>query len=556
MRVWKQRAPHPAGMGVTRRTAPPPLADATVEATLGDAGPEGGDGAAADASESGALDAAVGAHLLVPGSNLVLDGLTSDDNLIFYDYVSSTYYAQPLGGGERTAISTAPASAYAGYAVVIGNVVFTWAWNSDYVGTATVWTGGMPSGIPLTNDGLAYLYQTLWASDDGQHIAFLASTNADSGQATVGSIYGANVDGSGATLLVSNIDTSSSYQGDYPACFPRLVFRGDYAVVSYCSVADGGLEPLLQAFSISGGWSPAATVPDWIDSRQYYPADWAEFTFPFAVDPDGRMIAAASRSSGNGALQLFPIDGGAGTVVDPTLQEGPNLSFTGSVTNPWLILYNDDAGDLKQASAANPVPQGLVNGGVHYFDGLSADGNWMLVSSQTNVYGWFSDLSLVSTTNPGPAVLVVSSNEFDASAPVAASTSSSNALRGFTTDSSHVLAMTNVQLNLENQWMGMLQAMSVTAPNTTVPVAEGFVLNYLPLKGAKVLVGDNFQEGDGGSAPTIDLDEVDLGSVSGNATVNIAKRVSGAAVASSDLTQVAYSLTAGPAPGIYVSTVP
>jgi hypothetical protein len=89
-----------------------------------------------------------------------------------------------------------------------------------------------------------------------------------------------------------------------------------------------------------------------------------------------------------------------------------------------------------------------------------------------------------------------------------------------------------------------------------VPVAEGFVLNYLPLKGAKVLVGDNFQEGDGGSAPTIDLDEVDLGSVSGNATVNIAKRVSGPAVASSDLTQVAYSLTAGPAPGIYVSTVP
>jgi hypothetical protein len=539
----------PDGSGAEASTQDAATQDATTGS--GDAGPADGGGTDAEAGDRGTSDGGVATRVLVPGSNLILFGVTRDDYAIYCDASSQTYYAQPLGSGSRATISTSPPSLSPGcYGAVIGNVAFVWSWNSQYVGTATVWSSGMSQGVPLTTSGLAYYYQTLWASDDGKHVAYVQTTSADS---TVSSIYGANVDGTGATLLVSSIDTNDAYQGNLPACFPRLVFRGDYAVLSYCTAADAGLTPELRSFSISGGWAPAAVVPNWIDSLQYYPADWAQFTFPFAVDPDGGRIAAASASSGNGALQIFPIDGGSGTVVDPNVLQAPSLSFAGSVQNPWSILYNNDAGALRQASADNPMPQILVDAGVNYFNGFSADGKWMLVSSARNVHGWFSDLSLVSTQSPGAPVLVVSSSEYDAS-PVAASSLPTNATRGFTTDSAYALAMTNLQINHENQWIGELRSTPVAPPYVSKPLGNGFIVAYVPLRGSKVLVGDNFEDTDGGSSPSVDLDEVDPASDGG--AVNIARGTWGAAAPSSDLTQVVYTVVAGAAPGIYVSTLP
>lgn len=521
----------------------------TTDAAVSDAGSADvgtSDGGASDGSDGGPV-----AQLLVPGESVSVGGVTRDGYLIYYDGNTQTYYAQPLAGGPATTIYTAPLSLYAGYYTVMGNVALLWAWNSDYLGTLVAWSSGMAQGAPLTTDGLAYLYQTIWASEDSEHVAFLQSTSSN---ALVSALYVATPDGADKTLLLSNIDTNASFSGQAPSCFPRMVFRGDIAVVSYCAVGDGGvLSPQIQAFSISNDWASVAVVPNRVASLQYNSLDEAPFTFSFAVDPSGGQIAAASGSSGNGAVQIFPLDGGPGTVVDPSVQLTSSLSFTGSVTDPWSILYNNTAGALEQAYAANPTPQTLIGSGVHYFNALSDDGNWLLVSNALNNSGWFADLSLASTQSAGAPVLVASSAQYDGG-PIATRAIYEGGKRGFTTDSAYALAETNlVELSASGRWVGAVRSMSVASPYTTKLLTNGQSVDYVAVHGSKVLLLDNYQEPDGGS-PTVDLDVADPSSTGG--TANIVRGVPGNCALSSDLTQIAYVVTAGTAPGIYVAPLP
>jgi hypothetical protein len=532
------------GPGADVSTPDAGAGDGGADANPTDGGPTG------DASD-GAAEGGIVTHLLVPGSTVTIEGVTSDDYVIYYDSSTLTYYAKPLAGGPATTIYTAPASAGSGYGSVFGKVAFVWSWNSSYIGTLTTWSSGMAQGASLTTSGLAYIYQSIWASDDSRHVAYLQSTSSD---ATIGSLYGANADGTGATLLLANLDINSYFTAQHPTCFPRLVFRGDYAVVSSCTVADAGTTPTLQSFSISGGWAPQAIIPNWVHSLQFNVLDHSPFTFSFAVDPDGGRIAAASTSSGNGALQIFPTDGGASTVVDPSEALAASFSFTGSVNNPWSIFYNNDAGVLQQAYATNPAPQTLVDGGVNYLNALSNDGKWLLVSGKRNNNGWFADLSLVSTQTPGVPVNVASSTDYGG-LPVTPSGNRVGGSRGFTADSAYAIATTNMTQSSSGSWIGYLRSMLVTAPYTTKLLTNGYMVGFAPLGASKVLVSDNFQDTDGGGSPaTVDLDVVDPASAGG--PVNIVQGVRGDNGLSGDQTQIAYSVTTGAAPGIYVSPLP
>jgi hypothetical protein len=307
------------------------------------------------------------------------------------------------------------------------------------------------------------------------------------------------------------------------------------------------------------GWASVAVVPNAVAAFQYDFTDRAQFTYPFAVDPAGGQIAASSATSGNGAVQVFPLDGGPGTVVDPSLPLTSSLSFAGSVTDPWSILYNNGAGALEQAYASNPAPQTLVEAGVNYFNAFSDDGQWMLVSNNTlTTAAWFADLSLVSTQSPAAPVLVASSAQSDGGpvAPRAVYDPYSGGKRGFTADSAYALAETNLTQASYVLWLGSLRSMSVAAPHTTKVLSNGQAIDYVPLGGSRVLVADNYQQPDGGSA-TVDFDEVDPASSAG--AVNIVKSVPavpGDYALSSDRTQIAYVVTTGTAPGIYVSPVP
>ena len=296
------------------------MTDATLaDAPLSDVSTpvDTGSDALADAAADGEAGATRTTQLLVPGATFEVMGVTTDGHVIYYDSSSQTYYAKPLGGGAATAIYTGPGSLNTGYASVFGNVAFVWAWDSDYIGTLTTWTPGMAQGATLTTSGLSYLYQTEWASDDSTHIAYLTSTTSDASQS---SLYGANADGTGATLLLANIDTNADFSGQNPVCFPRAVFRGDYLFVSSCTVTDaGGVTPTIQSFSISRGWAPAAIIPDWVDSLQFAVLDRSPFTFSFQVDPDGGRIAAASTASGDGGLQISrPMAGRAPRSIQAT----------------------------------------------------------------------------------------------------------------------------------------------------------------------------------------------------------------------------------------------
>ena len=511
-----------------------------------------GSDAVADAAD-GEAGATPTTQLLVPGTSFEVMGVTTDGDVIYHDRSAETYYAKPLGGGAATAIYTGPANLSTGYASVFGNVAFVWAWDSDYIGTLTIWTPGMAQGATLTTSGLAYLYQTIWASDDSTHVAYLTSTTSDASQS---SLYGANADGTGATLLLANIDTNAAFSGQHPVCFPRALFRGDYLFVSSCTVTDAGVTPTIQSFSISRGWAPAAAVPDWVHSNSFAILDRSPFTFSFEVDPDGGRVAAASTASGDGGLQIFPSDGGPSAALDPSYVLASAFSFTGSPTTPWSLFYNNDAGVLRQAYASNPAPQVLVDAGVNYLDALSNDGKWMLVSAAQNNDGYFSDVSLVSTQSPGAPVPVVTSTQYD-SLPVTPSGWEYGGPRGFTADSSYALATTNMTQNNAGAWIGSLRSMSVTAPYTTKLLTNGYMARYQALRGTKVLVEDNFQDTDGGSQPTVDFDVVDP--ASGGGSVNIAQGVQvqfNDYGVSADQTQVAYVIATGASPGIYVSTMP
>jgi hypothetical protein len=175
------------------------------------------------------------------------------------------------------------------------------------------------------------------------------------------------------------------------------------------------------------------------------------------------------------------------------------------------------------------------------------------VSSARNAGGWFSDLSLVSTQNAGAPVVVASSTQYDGG-PIAPSGSISGGERGFTADSAYALAVTNLTRNLASQWIGSLRSMSVAPPYTTKLLTNGYMLTYAPVRASKLLVADNFQETDGGAPAMVDIDDVDP--AGGAGPVNIARGVPGDFALSHDRAQVAYSVMLGPAPGIYVSSLP
>jgi hypothetical protein len=523
--------------------------DATNDNTLVDATNDGTNDGTVDAPSDGSP--APSATQLVSGSGLSVEGMTTDGHVLYYDSNARAYSAAPLDGGAPTLIYTAPSNLTAGYGGVLGNIAYVWAWNSHYVGTLTTWISGQAQGVTVTSSGLAYLYQTFWASDDSAHVAYIVATNFNG---NVGALYGANADGTGATVLLPNIDINSAFQTLPVQCFPRVVFRGDYVVVSSCAVTDASITPSIQSFNVANGWTPAATIPSFVEPLLFNTLDHAPFTFPFAVDPDGGAIAAATSAGADGGIQVFPIDGGPGAVaVDPSVPVTSSLSFTGSVTNPWSVLYNDSVGALRAALASNPSPQVLVDAGVNYFNAFSNDGQWMLASTTANG-GWFADLSLVSLQSPGSPVSFATMSQFEG-LPVAAGVSKYGGPRGFTADSAYALAETDLvqTSNYLIPWIGYLRSMSVTSPSTPQLLTNGYAIQYTALHGSKVLVSDNLQGDLQAVNGAVDLDVVDP---AGGSAVTIASGVAGDNAVSADKMTIAYSANLDAGPGIYVSPLP
>ena len=427
-----------------------------------------------------------------------------------------------------------PASTYT-YQEFSGDDVFVFDVGSNYISTVTMWSATLAQPVTLTTSGLATYFFSAWATDDAKHVAYLQS----SGDGTVSALYGANGDGSSPTLLVGGLVTSSNAG----RCFPLLEFRGGYAFVSYCTSTDAGTTRTISAFSINDGWAPVSSIPNVVFTNTVEGTPAVPFYYPFFVDPDGGRVIAASA----GALEVFPIDGGQATPLDPNTPWASTLYLAAGHTSPWYAVYNTDAGVLMQAYADNPVPRVLVDGGIAKFVAGSLDGKWMMVSSGSNAQG-FLDLRTVSTVNPGPAQ-VIATRVDDGNLIV-------NTQNGaFTTDGQYSIAYTNQTQSSGGTTLFLVRSMGVAPPFLARQLSNGYAVWSYPLAGSKVLVVDNFVDTDGGtgSVATVDLDLVDPSS--GAAGIPLVQGVVNNTAVSADHSVVVY-LGNGPSPGIYVTPVP
>jgi hypothetical protein len=540
-----------AGTDSTLSDGSPDDGSRSNEAASPDAGAADAEAGIAEAGESDAEagspggDGGTGPTLVQSGTTLSLQGITNDGQVVYYDSSSQSYYAKSVHGGSATLIYAVPATSYYTYTRVLANSVFVLDVNANFVALVTLWSSAMAQPMTLTTAGLSTYYSSLWASDDGQHIAYLQVSSDGS----VGGIYGANADGSNPTLLVGNIVANNA-----PGrCFPLLTFRGGYAVASYCAVTDAGTQPhLIGAFSIADGWAPALQVPNAIFTRTPFATPTNPFYFPYAVDPDGGVVVAASTSSAGGALQAFAIDGGGATVLDPNVPITPASSLAGIPTAPWYALYNTDAGALRQVYPSNPAPKTLVPSGVTLFDNVSPDGKWMLVSSGENSRGLL-DISAVSTDTPGSPQLVATPAQYGnlgitvITLPGAA----------FTADSQYALVLTNLAQDSFGGTIFYARSLGVYAPYIGRMLSKGYATDLRPLTGSKVLVTDNFQDTDGGtgSLPLVDFDVVDPSSDAPGTRIATVDAETNYAI-SADHTFVIYTVVSGPAPGLYAVAIP
>jgi hypothetical protein len=518
--------------------------------------PEGAavEAAAPDASAASDADAAAtGSTLIQAGANLVVEGVTQDDFVVYLDTSSSTYYAVSVHGGTPTPIVTVPSGESAYPAVdghspavfMFGNLVFiyTIATSPTYVTTLTLWSSALSAPVPVSTAALIQYGQTAWPSNDSKYFVYTRVTSSD---ATVGAIYGVNGDGTNPTLLVPDVALQPT------SCVVQAKFAGGYVVLSYCPSADAGSAVVqaghtVQAFSLGGGWPPALAVPDALAS--------------FVVDPDGTQVVAAPAASDAGGLHVFPIDGGeAGVGIDPSTPFGARQFLVGSTSTPWYVAYNTPQGALRQTVVSPLSTQTLVDAGVNRLDTPSVDGKWVAVTNQfTSSSGFPADLSVASTANPGPLEALATTTA-DAG-PI----SVFNLGGAFTSDDQYLIYLSNIVRSSQGGTLYTVSSAQIAPPNAVRSLSNGEAINILKLTGSKVLLVDNFQDVDGsaGAVPTADLDVVDPASTTSSSTV-----VSGVPIffdtgiqarnvaVTSDHSRIVYGIAQGGAPGIYVTSVP
>ena len=357
--------------------------DGTVTAALEGAPAAEAAGDAGDGDASALPGAGLHASMILAGTSLKIKGMTRDGWIVYLDTSGSNFDyraiqvppsdagVQSLSGASYQEIARVPYEG-SGDALVINDLAFTWGG-----GTLTLWSSAL-GAKPVTVSGTSVV-DAVWASDDSSHFAYIDSLS--------GAIYGVNGDGTHPTMLVSSADSR---------CTPRLTFGGDYLVIGYCP--GGTTNAMLQSFDISNGWAPSLQTPESLVSS--------------IVDPEGTMVVAPAPTGGTSAFQVFPLDGGPGRVLDPATPFIYGENNAGALTYPWYVVYNNDAGALKQAyTSLSPPPRVLVDAGVTAFEAVSPSGQWLVTARDLDGTGQPLDLSLASMTDPGTPVSMGTSSD-------------------------------------------------------------------------------------------------------------------------------------------------
>jgi WD40-like Beta Propeller Repeat len=445
--------------------------DSGVGTTGGDSGGGGGgDGAVTPGTDGGAMssDAATGANPPLPdgsilphgnqladGGALALNGVTSDDYVIYTDTSSSTAYAISLAPGS-TAISLGTVDQYddvivLGKVVILGTSLAAGGGNNGpAAGAASIWTSAASAPASLGSAVAIYSQYAneIAASSDGTHVVFVDDVNA---AGTEGDIYMAAADGSGKTLLVGSVDVA------YDECTAALAFAGTHAVGAYCVVPDGGA---VDAGLADGGTNfNVATVSSFTEANGTPAPIATNVQAVFSVDPGGTTVVV----NGASGTVAYPIAGGTAVAIDATGTLGAVSYSPGLLTSDGShLLYTTTAQALERAATtAPPSPTQLAGSGT-FSDVfvLSPDGNW--VTGTLNQGNGGTDLYLASAATAGTPTALDS-------------TTDSSPLFGdfFTADSSHVVYASGLGQN-----GGTLNARALTSGATATVLATNAASDY------------------------------------------------------------------------------
>jgi hypothetical protein len=468
---------------------------------------------------------------LVPGTTLTLDGVTSDDFVIYTDTSNSTVYALSLASGSKP-ISLGNVDMnndvfVSGKVVVIGTSV-----TMNGTGAASVWTSTASAPAMLST---STLQGTLAVGADG-HVLFLDGVD---GAGSAGAIAIAAADGTGKTTLVPSVDLSSN------VCFPQLAVAGTtstYAVAAYCETSDAGTIDAGGAIDASASDAAASDAGPNVNIgtvSTFAAPGWTKATIGtnvqtvFSVDQGATKIVVA----GTTGTVAYPIAGGAPVPIDATGALGTATFSPGILTKDGShLLYTTTTQALERAATTSPATPTQLAGAGKFADlfGLSPDESWVIGSLTVNPNNGRGDLYLASASAPGT--------------PVTLSSATTNAVSGdpFTADSTHVLYMSAI-----SKGVGTLNAAPVSAAGT--PTALGTaVAGERTTTGAKVIFNDGYNQMTGGA----DLRAVDT-SASAAATLLVTQADPGFFLNAEKTTIIyTWSYQAGSSAGLWTLAAP
>ena len=394
-------------------------------------------------------------------SNVIqIFGVTSDNMVIFADNQSGggLYAVDAAGTSAAVLIASPTVSSSSTYvAGIAGKVVFLWEGVSptatQQVGKLSTWTstGSLHQVTAKSNAASGFAANTA-----GTKILFSQTTNV---AGTPGDIAGANVDGTSAVTLVTNVDIASG------ACTPEIGFAGGAgdAVVATCASDPGD------------GGTPVATVKSFDSTFTATTLAFAGINF-WATDTAGDKLLLSTSTSAP-TLSVEAVDGtGIPTVIDTkSVQTG----FGYMMKDGNHVFYVSAANDLWVAPIAAASAVQLESTGVKYVRAISPDDKYMLYSTNLDAKQFGSDIYLQSLA-------------LDAGASTGLVTTTKGALFGlvstddFTADSNFVLYIDNVD---NSAFIGDLYYKSLAGGSAT----KITTLEWLNLSatGSKVVYNDN-----------------------------------------------------------------
>jgi hypothetical protein len=310
---------------------------------------------------------------LVAGRMLAVNGVTSDGFVIYTEAAPGPPYhlvvnAVPLAGGPSQTLGTIDGPAQPvlwdiDIPVQVSGTVVAINGGEGGIGPLSAWTSAY---------GTVALSATISAvrdvSDDGSRILYLDSSGAppEPSAAWWGTWTVATVDGRTKTPLMT--------LGPMHCGLVDAKFAGADIVVSHCLPTDGSVGavtsftgPAFEPHTLATGLSDSGT---WTTKSNHAGEG-------FVIDPTASNVAVWSLASG---LVVYPIGGGAGTVIDPAGRLP--AAFTRDAAS---VLYITSDG-VKRSPTSSPAPVVVAAGNdLPYGSFLSPDENWIYAYSQSGL---------------------------------------------------------------------------------------------------------------------------------------------------------------------------